>query len=167
MRYEPQGSPRRGHPDRETDRLARGLGLFSLALGLAEIAAPRAVARSVGLSGREGYVRACGAREVATGIALLAADDPMPWMWGRVVGDAVDLGLLASALDEGPQRRERAGLAMGAVAAVTLLDFAVAKTLSAEDRRPARPLKDYRRRRGFPRPPEAMRGEAREMAGVY
>ncbi|MGP9820228.1 cyclase dehydrase [Salinarimonas sp. NSM] len=167
MRYESTGSPRRGHPDRETDRLARGLGLFSIALGVAELAAAPALARAVGIPGREGLVRACGAREVATGVALLAADDPAPWMWARVAGDALDLGLLATGLDDGSRRRERAGLAMGGVAAIALLDLAVARTLAGEDRHPRPPLADYRDRRGFPRPPEAMRGVAREAAGVY
>lgn len=164
MRFEPEGSPRRGHPDRETDRLARFLGLFSIALGVAELAAPRAVARAVGLPDHAGTIRAYGAREVATGIGLLAADDPMPWMWGRFAGDALDAATLAPALSDGADNRERAGIALGAVAAIALLDAAVATTLAREDRRPARPLRDYRNRSGFPRPPEAMRGAGRGSA---
>ncbi|MGJ3263172.1 MAG: cyclase dehydrase [Salinarimonas sp.] len=167
MRFESTGSPRRGHPDRETDRLARGLGLFSLALGIVELAVAPAVARAVGLSGREGLVRACGTREVATGVALLAGGDPAPWMWARVAGDAVDLGVLATGLDGDADRRERAGIAMGGVAAIALLDLAVATTLAGEDRRPQPPLADYRDRTGFPRPPAAMRGAAREAASGY
>jgi hypothetical protein len=36
MRYETDRTGRRGHPDSTTDTLARGLGVFSIALGLAE-----------------------------------------------------------------------------------------------------------------------------------
>ena len=163
MRFEPEGSLRRGHPDRETDRLARGLGLFSIALGVVELAAPHALARAVGLPDHAGTIRAYGAREIATGIGLLAPNDPMPWMWGRVAGDALDAATLAPALSDGTANRERAGIALGAVAAITLLDAAVATTLSREDPEPVRPLRDYRYRSGFPRPPDAMRGAGRPM----
>ncbi len=37
MRYETQSSRRPGHPDSATDTLARGLGVFSIALGLVEV----------------------------------------------------------------------------------------------------------------------------------
>ena len=57
----------------DSERLARGLGYVSIALGLAELLAPRAVGRSIGLEGRETLVRACGAREIATGVAILAS----------------------------------------------------------------------------------------------
>lgn len=168
MRYEAEGSPRRGHPDRATDRVARGLGLFSLALGAAEIAAPGAISRSAGLQDHETTLRVYGAREIATGVALMTAQDPMPWVWARVLGDAVDLATLAAAMrDAPPRRRQRAGIALGAVAAVTLVDVACATALARETVRRPRPLRDYRDRTGFPRPPERMRGAAREMAGVY
>ena len=39
---------------------ARGLGWFSVGLGLAECLMPRAVARAVGMAGRESGVRAAG-----------------------------------------------------------------------------------------------------------
>ena len=167
MRYEPEGSPRQGHPDHGSDRFARALGLFSIGLGVAELAAPRAIARSVGLPDHETTVRAYGAREIATGVALLAARDPMPWVWARVLGDAADLATLATGRDGSPRNRQRARVALGAVAAVTLLDVACSTTLARETPRPPRPLRDYRDRVGFPRPPERMRGAAREMAGVY
>ena len=38
MRYETQRTGRQGHPDSQTDALARGLGVFSIALGLIEVA---------------------------------------------------------------------------------------------------------------------------------
>lgn len=167
MRYEPEGSPRQGHPDRATDRLARALGLFSIGLGVAELAAPRAMAEAAGLRDQASIVRGYGAREIATGVALLAAKDPMPWVWARVLGDAADLATLARGLDGSPRRRRRTRIALGTVAAVTLLDIACATALARETTRPPRPLRDYRDRVGFPRPPERMRGAAREMAGVY
>lgn len=78
-----------------TDTLARGLGWFSIGLGMFELFTPRRIARGLGMQGRERLVRLYGAREVATGVGLLAATPRAPWMWARVVGDAVDIGTLA------------------------------------------------------------------------
>src|SRR5206468_745598 len=60
------------------DRIASGLGYFSIALGLAELLAPRAVSRAAGLEGHETVVQAYGAREIATGIAILTSHDATP-----------------------------------------------------------------------------------------
>ena len=60
------------------ERLAAGLGWFSLALGTAELAAPRAMARLIGIPDDPrlvNVVRAFGAREIASGLGLLAQPD--------------------------------------------------------------------------------------------
>ena len=109
--YEPAGG--NGHdrsPDarpihrRSVRRAARGLGWFSLGLGLAEVLMPGAVARATGMHGRETLVRACGLREIATGLGLLLARDPTPWLWARVAGDAVDLATLGAHVGRGNPR---------------------------------------------------------------
>jgi hypothetical protein len=144
---------------RPLDRLARGLGWFSVGLGLAELLLPRAMARATGLRGRETLLQAYGLREVATGLAILNADDPTPWVWGRVAGDALDLVTLGTALDA--QRRPRAGTvaSIAAVAGVAALDVACAQALSAGTRQPAR-RHDYSGRSGLPLPAAEMRGAA-------
>ena len=48
------------------DAMARGLGYFSLALGVTELFAARALCRSLGMEGSENLIKAYGAREVAT-----------------------------------------------------------------------------------------------------
>ena len=53
---------------------ARGLGWFSVGLGLAECLMPRAVARAVGMAGRESVVRAYGLRAGVVGRPKLEAD---------------------------------------------------------------------------------------------
>ncbi|MDQ6680345.1 MAG: hypothetical protein M3Y67_05195, partial [Pseudomonadota bacterium] len=77
------------------DRMSKGLGIFSIGLGLAELLATRLVARATGMRGSETLLRAYGLREIATGIGLLASRDPRPWLWGRVAGDALDVSTLA------------------------------------------------------------------------
>jgi hypothetical protein len=83
------------------DSVARGLGWFSIGLGLAEILMPRAMARGLGMQGREQLLFVYGLREIATGIGLLASSRRTPWMWGRVAGDALDMATLAGHMRPG------------------------------------------------------------------
>jgi hypothetical protein len=140
------------------DSLARGLGWFSIGLGLAEILMPRAMARGLNMRGRESLLLLYGLREIVTGIGLLAASRRTPWMWGRVAGDALDIATLASAMQ--PARRLGPAIGLAAVAGVTAVDIANAAALTARDRRQAKSYPDYSDRSGFPRPPEQMRGAA-------
>ena len=144
------------------DALARGLGWFSIGLGLAEVLAPRGLTRALGLDDQERLVQAYGVREIATGIGILASRDPTPWIWGRVGGDALDLATLAGGFHEGNPQKGNLGLALGAVAAVSALDAYCAIALSGSDEAP-RLTRDYSARSGFPREPAAMRGAASDF----
>jgi len=150
-------------PSRQQARtLARGLGWFSIGLGVVQLLCARRLAPAVGLAGRDRLVRACGMREIATGAGLLATRrrDPAPWLWGRVAGDAVDLLLLL----RGRPSRDRPALAtvaMATVATATALDVACARRLTGPA--PRAPV-DYSGRSGWPRPVADMRGAAREEA---
>lgn len=146
---------------RRSRELARGLGWFSLGLGLAEVLAPEALARGLGMRGSETLVRACGGRNIATGIGLLATRNPKPWLLGRSAGDALDLGGLAAGLHAGNPKRATLGAAMAAVAGVAALDLLCAASFVAEDReRASRPRRDYSDRSGLPRGLDASRGAA-------
>ena len=144
--------------------VARGLGWFSIALGLCEIAAPRTIGRELGLEGQEPLLRAYGFREIANGAAILAARDPAPWMWGRVAGDALDLATLACAYrDEHPKARS-IGAALAAVAGVTALDVWCARALAKDSAAGGKErVRDYRSRSGFPKSPSQMRGAGRKQ----
>lgn len=162
MRYETERTGRRGHPDSATDALARGLGWFSIALGVAEVAAPGRLARALGMEGYEPLVVAYGVREIVTGVGILTSDDPAPWVWGRVAGDALDIATVAAGLSGDNPRRENAAVALVSLLGVTAVDLYCAGTLSAESPRPLAPARDYSDRSGWPRPVDAMRGAARE-----
>src|ERR671938_390501 len=56
----------------DKEQLARGLGWFSIGLGLAELLAPRGVAKVAGMRGNAGLIRLFGLREIASGIAIFA-----------------------------------------------------------------------------------------------
>jgi uncharacterized membrane protein len=122
------------------EKIARGLGWFSIGLGLAEIAAPRSVAKLIGVRGdHSSLLRTLGAREIASGIGILTlrghGESPTPfWMWSRVGGDAIDLALLGAAFrSRGIFRRANRGriaAAAAAVAGVTALDMILSQRLS-------------------------------------
>jgi hypothetical protein len=140
-------------PDRSltaADRVARGLGWFSIGLGLAEIVAPGRLARSLGLEGRETLVRAFGAREIGAGVGALSAD-PAPAIWSRVGGDLLDLGTLAVGLRNGDgEQRRNAGIAIAAVLGVTVADILTATKLNRERAEDRGEKRDYSDRSGFP-----------------
>jgi len=107
-------------------RLARGLGWFSVGLGMAELLAPDVMAWLTGVRD-EGLLQTYGLREIACGIGILNSARPAGWMWARVAGDALDLGTLATAPD-GKSSRFPAALA---VLGVTALDVLCGTQLSA------------------------------------
>ena len=119
-----------------TDRdRARALGWLSVGLGVAETAAPRALARAVGAPVRPALVRtAYGLRELVAGAGLLAASNVRPWVWARVAGDVVDLATLAAVAGGRNPRRGTAALALAAVAGVTALDVRTALALGRDGR---------------------------------
>lgn len=109
-------------------RLGFGLGVFSIALGAAELFAPRRIAGALGAPGAEGLVRGYGVRELVAGVGLIANPAHATLVWGRVAGDALDLATLGVAARRSP----RNGLVWGAIAAVagvTLLDILTARGL--------------------------------------
>jgi hypothetical protein len=102
-------------------QIARALGWFSIGLGAAELVAPRAVCRALDIDCNERLIQAFGARELAAGMGILSRRNPSPWMWGRVAGDAINLGALAAGL-RNTGRRTAVAAAITGVAAVTFLD---------------------------------------------
>ena len=72
---------------RDKDPLAQFLGWFSVALGTAQVSAPRLMCRLVGASdeGRSPMLmRLMGLRELGQGIGILTRARPTVWLWSRV-----------------------------------------------------------------------------------
>jgi hypothetical protein len=148
------------------DRIARGLGWFSIGLGLAEIVAPGKLARALGLEGKENLVRAFGAREIGAGVGALSTE-PRPALWSRVGGDLLDLGTLAVGFRNGDsEQRRNAALAITAVLGVTLADLYTASALTGQRKQDRGETRDYSDRSGFPRgaPGRAESGGAADSA---
>jgi uncharacterized membrane protein len=115
----------------DSTTLSRGLGWFSVALGLTEIAMPRTLARTIGVDepgpATAWLIRAMGVRELVNGIGvLLQPRRPLP-LWTRVLGDAIDLALLGTATTGKGNSVPRLAGAAAAVAGVTALDVMAAR----------------------------------------
>jgi len=144
-----------------SDKLARALGWFSIGLGVAELVAPGRIARMLGLRGKEGLIRAYGARELASAVPTLSIDKQVG-LASRIAGDAIDLGTLASALHRDNPKRDTAAIATAFVLGITLLDLVAYAGVKAAHRRGPGSNRDYSDRSGLPRGPQASRGLARK-----
>lgn len=147
---------------RAADPLARGLGWLSIGLGITDIALGGSIARSIGLKGKKWLVRGYGAREVATGVGILASENPTPWIWARIAGDGLDLATIAPSMGRHGRKGVNAAIAFAMVAGVTALDVLCVLGLEQRERRRVT-TRDYSDRSGFPKGAEAMRGAARDF----
>lgn len=118
----------------DEEQLARGLGWFSIGLGLAELLAPRGVGKIAGVRGNTALIRLLGLREIAHGLAIFSQGKrPAGAVWSRVVGDALDLACLGAAFASPDNSKGRLAFATANVLAVTALDVLTAQQLSATD----------------------------------
>jgi uncharacterized membrane protein len=116
--------------------LATALGVFSLALGTAQVLSPDGVSRLAGVRGGSPTVQAVqrvfGVRELVQGTGILASPSPRGWVWSRVAGDVVDVGMLVAAARAEGHDRSRLAIALGALAGVGVADLVAALQLSRD-----------------------------------
>jgi hypothetical protein len=115
---------------------ARALGWLSVGLGLTDFFGRRKVAKLTGIHNAP-LIGATGAREIVTGLGIIMARDPSPWIWLRVAGDAFDLGTLSSGVT--PQNPKRKGSLIGLlmVVGIAAVDVTIAGRLHASAERQA------------------------------
>ena len=105
--------------------MAKALGLFSLGLGLAQLAAPRRVMSAIGVEDTDrnrDTMLALGLREFTSGLGILGPGTTAGWLQARVAGDIMDLALLAGAFRSDDRDRRRLNVALAAVAGALVLD---------------------------------------------
>ena len=114
-------------------KLGLGLGYFSIALGVLELAGPGRIARLLGIQGDtpRKVIRWFVARELLAGGMLLRGPAVSTNVWNRVAGDLIDLGSLAFAAGRSQHKLAVAG-AIGFVAGATALDVLTARGLDRE-----------------------------------
>ena len=145
------------------DQLARALGWFSVALGVMELVAPGRVARAAGLEGKEGLVRAYGARELMAAVPTLSMDKKAG-LGARIAGDLIDIVTLLPALSTRNPGRANAMQALMFVSAITVLDVMAYGAVSGTHDRGRGPVRDYADRVGFPKGIEAAKGAAADRS---
>lgn len=120
--------------------LANGLGWFSIALGVAQLVAPRQVAQLIGVDedASQGVMRAVGLREIASGIGILSQPESQRanWVKARVGGDVMDLALLGKAYIAGDNDQGKVTTALVAVAGITALDLFCSQQLDSRQPEP-------------------------------
>ena len=130
----PRALVRRTAPEQR----ALGLGWLSIGLGLAELLAPRQVARLIGADEDDDTTRmtlmAYGARELTCGLGLLSEKRPEVWAWARVVGDVLDVATLGYAWSKNPPDSERTWSIAGSLLAIGALDLQTAIAVGREQR---------------------------------
>jgi uncharacterized membrane protein len=112
------------------DPMAKALGLFSLGLGLAQLAAPRRLMSAIGVEDTErnrDTMLALGLREFTSGLGILGPGNTAGWLQARVGGDVMDLALLAGAFRSDDRDRRRLNIALAAVAGALVLDVMAAR----------------------------------------
>lgn len=140
--------PRAGKGGYQGEQLARALGWFSLGLGLAQLAAPREVARWIGVPDDEATRRALllvGVREFVSGAGILTQQNPAPWLWLRASGDVMDLALLSAALRSERSDPQRVKTAMTAVLGIAALDAGLGTQLNTAPDEPSRATQERAR----------------------
>ena len=116
-----------------TPWLNRGFGLLSIGLGATEVAAPRRVAKLIGMVPKSRgslIVRALGLREIATGLSLLMMPRRSVPMWARVAGDAIDLAVLGWIATSKSSNKKRIAIAAATIAGITVLDIIASRRAS-------------------------------------
>lgn len=126
--HEMSGSDRNGGITAK--QIGLGLGVFSVALGLVELAAPGRLARWLGVESKaaRNTVVAMGLRELLAGGMLLRGPAVSTNVWNRVIGDTLDAGALGIAATR-TSRPWNVALAGGIVAGAFVADFLTARAL--------------------------------------
>jgi hypothetical protein len=117
-----------------TAAMAKGLGIFSIALGLAEVFMPSQLGELAGVSRKErAILPVLGLREIAHGIGILSSAKPTTAVWTRVGGDVLDLAYLGSSFISDDGNKKRLAGATAAVLGVAALDLICAQRLSSQN----------------------------------
>lgn len=117
------------------DKVAYGLGWFSIALGLYEVLGAEQLGQTLGLKDKTGLLRFYGVRELTAGAGIFAQKPGLGfWLWARVAGDALDLATLGMGLNPDNPKRQNAAIAFAMVVGITLIDIWCAQSLSQRGR---------------------------------
>ncbi len=110
-------------------KLARGVGLVSLGVGLALVAAPARTVELFGMGERPNLGRFLGVRDLILAAGLLRGWNPAAWLRARAVSDAADAALLAGGAASGVFPRGRATFGFVVAAGFSIFGFVLSRRL--------------------------------------
>lgn len=110
-------------------KLARGVGLVSLGVGLALIGAPAWTIERFGMGERKELGRFLGVRDLILAAGLLRSEKPAPWLRARAISDAADAALLAGGAAFGAFPRGQAMFEFAVAAVFSAFGFTLARRL--------------------------------------
>jgi hypothetical protein len=108
---------------------AKTMGLFSYALGTAQILRPGSVNRLMGIpdhNPNHAMTRLIGIREIVTGTGVLFGRNTSGWMWGRVAGDVMDVSIVVGQIAGRLGTREKLMVSAVVLSAIGVLDAKIA-----------------------------------------
>jgi hypothetical protein len=120
-------------PRKSNNTLALALGVFSVGIGLIELLAPKKLAQWVGVDDERysGLIQGMGIREIVNGVGLLAhPGHANAWLWTRVAGDLLDMGLLGAAWSSQGAKKGRLCAAISSVVGVAAADVVATQSFS-------------------------------------
>ncbi len=112
---------------RDTEALVRGIAWLSIAIGAAELLAPRRTRHAVSVGLAAWWMRLRGLRTVVGGVALLVADDKARWLHRRSMANALDVVTLLRHHDGSAGARARNAAGIVAIGSLTALDMTAAR----------------------------------------
>ncbi len=92
----------------DEQKLARGIGWLSLAIGLSLVISPTPGTRAFGMGDRPTLGRLMGARDLVVGTGLLRGKETKTWLMARGINDALDAALILVGMVSGAFPRDRA-----------------------------------------------------------
>jgi uncharacterized protein YjeT (DUF2065 family) len=110
-------------------KLERIVGLVSLGVGLALLAAPARTIESFGMGEHNELGRFLGVRDLILAAGLLYSENPASWLRARAISDAADAALLAGGAAFGAFPRSRSMLGVAVAAGFSALGFILARRL--------------------------------------
>ena len=102
----------------DKQKLARGIGWLSLAIGLSLVVSPTPGTRAFGMGERPTLGRIMGLRDLVVGAGLLRGEDTRTWLITRGINDAADAAIILGGAASGAFPRDRAPV--GAAVATSL-----------------------------------------------
>lgn len=126
---------RRSHAVGRTHRLHALATWISIGFGAWQLLAPRAFARTVGMTLPDWLIRTVGARDLGLGIGMLAQPESSGWRWARAASDVFDTGLIGASFCMRRTDKARLVTFAGVAASVIALDMRVAAAQGMAARR--------------------------------